>query len=153
MHVWMLGHSIMSDFLRPHGLQPTSLLCPWDFPGKNTRVACHALLQGNLPNPENISCISWTGRWILYPWPPGKPTYSNTRLLTKCLLLKQYDLHSMENYSWLHFSDGFRAWVMRNVRLHVLSRMSPEALVRPLGVHSVCSLSHGLESCLLSIKF
>ena len=108
MHVWMLGHSIMSDFLRPRGLQPTSLLCPWDFPGKNTGVACHALLQGNLPNPENISCISWTGRWILYPWPPGKPTYSNTCLLTKCLLLKQYDLHSMENYSWLHFSDGFR---------------------------------------------
>ena len=24
----------MSDSLRPHGLQPTRLLCPWDFPGK-----------------------------------------------------------------------------------------------------------------------
>ena len=22
------------------------LLCPWDSPGKNTRVGCHALLQG-----------------------------------------------------------------------------------------------------------
>ena len=22
--------------LRPHGLQPTRLLCPWDFPGKNS---------------------------------------------------------------------------------------------------------------------
>ena len=25
--------------------------CPWDSPGKNTGVGCHALLQGNLPNP------------------------------------------------------------------------------------------------------
>ena len=35
---------------RPHGLQPTRLLCPWDFPGhfqeysKNTGVGCHCLL-------------------------------------------------------------------------------------------------------------
>ena len=27
------------------------LLCPWDFPGKNTGVGCHFLLQGFLPNP------------------------------------------------------------------------------------------------------
>ena len=28
--------------LQPHGLQPTSLLCPWDFPGKNPGVGCHS---------------------------------------------------------------------------------------------------------------
>ena len=27
-------------------------LCPWESPGKDTGVGCHALLQGNLPNPE-----------------------------------------------------------------------------------------------------
>ena len=27
------------------------LLCSWDFPGKNTGVGCHFLLQGNLPDP------------------------------------------------------------------------------------------------------
>ena len=32
--------------LRPHGVQPASLLCPWDFPGKNTGVDCHFLFQG-----------------------------------------------------------------------------------------------------------
>ena len=31
--------------VRPHGLQPTRLLCPWDSPGKNTGVGCHFLLQ------------------------------------------------------------------------------------------------------------
>ena len=38
---------VMSDSLRPHGLySPDRLLCPWDSPGKNTEVGCHALLQG-----------------------------------------------------------------------------------------------------------
>ena len=30
---------------RPHGLQPTRLLRPWDFPGKSTGVGCHCLLH------------------------------------------------------------------------------------------------------------
>ena len=38
--------SVMSNSVQPHGLQPTSLLCPWDFSGKNTRVGFHFLLQG-----------------------------------------------------------------------------------------------------------
>ena len=38
--------SIVSDSLRPHGLQPTRLLHPQDFPGKRTGVGCHFLLQG-----------------------------------------------------------------------------------------------------------
>jgi len=35
----------VSDSVRPHGLQPTRLLRPWDSPGKNTGVGCHFLLQ------------------------------------------------------------------------------------------------------------
>ena len=37
--------SVVSDSMRPHGLQPTKLLRPWDSPGKNTGVGCHLLLQ------------------------------------------------------------------------------------------------------------
>ena len=37
--------SAMSDSVRPHRQQPTSLLCPWDTPDKNTGVGCHFLLQ------------------------------------------------------------------------------------------------------------
>ena len=29
-----------------------SPICPWDFPGKNTGVGCHFLLQGIFPNQE-----------------------------------------------------------------------------------------------------
>ena len=42
---WKWSRSVMSDSLRPHGLQPTRLLRPWDFPGKSTGVGCHCLLQ------------------------------------------------------------------------------------------------------------
>ena len=35
----------MSDSVRPHRQQPTSLPHPWDFPGKNIGVGGHFLLQ------------------------------------------------------------------------------------------------------------
>ena len=38
----------MSDSSHPHGLQPTRLLRPWDFPGKSTGVGCHCLLPYNI---------------------------------------------------------------------------------------------------------
>ena len=36
----------MSDSVQPYGLQPAKLLCPWNFPTKNTGVGCRALFQG-----------------------------------------------------------------------------------------------------------
>ena len=44
---WKWSRSVVSDSLRPHGLQPTMLLHPWDFPGKSTGEACHCLLRWN----------------------------------------------------------------------------------------------------------
>ena len=43
------SHSVVSDSLRPHGLSPTRLLCPWDFPGNSTGVDCHFRLQRIFP--------------------------------------------------------------------------------------------------------
>ena len=42
---WKWSRSVVSDSSRLHGLQPTRLLRPWDFPGKSTGVGCHCLLQ------------------------------------------------------------------------------------------------------------
>ena len=42
---WKWSHSVVSDSLRPHGLQLTRLLRPWDFPGKGIGVGCHCLLR------------------------------------------------------------------------------------------------------------
>ena len=38
---WKWSRSVMSDSQRPHGLQPTRLLCPWDSPGRSSGVGCH----------------------------------------------------------------------------------------------------------------
>jgi len=50
--------SVMSDFL-----EPTRLLCPWNFPGKNTGVSCHVLLQRIFPtqgwNLHLLSLLNW----------------------------------------------------------------------------------------------
>ena len=40
---WKWSRSVVSDPQRSHGLQPSRLLHPWDFPGKSTRVGCHCL--------------------------------------------------------------------------------------------------------------
>ena len=50
-----------------HGLQSTRLLCPWNFPGKNTGVGCHFLLQGIFPTQGSNSYLLQC-RHILYHW-------------------------------------------------------------------------------------
>ena len=44
---WVMNTEVAQSCLtlRPHGLQPTRLLGPWDFPGMNTGVGCRFLLQ------------------------------------------------------------------------------------------------------------
>ena len=51
--------------LQPRGLQPTRRLCPWDSPGKNTGVGCHALLQGIFSTQGSNLGLLYS-RWILY---------------------------------------------------------------------------------------
>ena len=77
--------SDMCDSLQPQGLQPTRFFCVWDFPGKNTGVGCHFLLQEIFPNqgsnPQFSSLIHWqVGSLLLVP--PGKPE--------KCKLKQQW---------------------------------------------------------------
>ena len=53
-----------------HGLQPTRLICPLDFLGKDTGVGSHFLLQGIFPtqrsNPGLLHCrqiLYWLSNW------------------------------------------------------------------------------------------
>ena len=60
-----VSRSVVSDSLQPHGLEPARLLSPWDFPGKNTGVGCHFLLQGIFTTQgSNLHLLLC--RWILY---------------------------------------------------------------------------------------
>ena len=56
-----------------HGLQPTRLLCQWDFLGKNIRVGCHFLLQRDLFNPGIKSASSTLPGGFLTTELPGEP--------------------------------------------------------------------------------
>ena len=44
-HRYAAAAKSLSDSVRPHGLQPTRFLRPWDSLGKNTGVGCHFFLQ------------------------------------------------------------------------------------------------------------
>ena len=57
MEVKVLVAQSMLDSLQPHGLYPTSLICPWNSPGKNTEVGRHSLLQGISQGFNLVSCI------------------------------------------------------------------------------------------------
>ena len=78
--------------LRPHGLQPARLPCPWDFPGKNIAVGCHfPSLQhwqaDSLPLNHQGSPYS-----LLVPhknWSRYHPDFSN---VGSCNLLKSIQL-------------------------------------------------------------
>ena len=62
-----------------HGLLD-SVLCPWDFPSKNTELVCHFLLQGIFMTqgikPRLLHCrqilywLRYQGAWILYTESP-----------------------------------------------------------------------------------
>ena len=50
--LYYLSYQVMSNSF--------ATLCPWDFPGKNTRVGCHFLLQGIFPiQGLNLCLLYW----------------------------------------------------------------------------------------------
>ena len=84
--------SVVPDSLRPYGLWPTRLLRPWDFPGKNTGVGCHALLQRIFPtqgsNPKSLmSPALQADSLLLSYWGSPCMRYASTKII-HCLDLK-----------------------------------------------------------------
>ena len=65
---------LVSYSSRPHGLQPTRLLCPWEFPGKSTGVGCIAFSKTGLNDPDNynggithleLDILEYEVKWVL----------------------------------------------------------------------------------------
>ena len=59
--------SVVSNSLRPHGL-----MSPWDSPGKNTIVGCHAILQGIFPTQGSNPRLPRSRQILLPSEPPGR---------------------------------------------------------------------------------
>ena len=66
--VRVLSHVQLSG---THGLQPAGLLCPWNFPGKNTGITI-SFSRGSA-QPRGQTCVSGIGRQIFTAEPPGSP--------------------------------------------------------------------------------
>ena len=82
-HCVCLVASVMSNSMPPYGLSPTRLLCPWDSPGKNSGVACHALLQGIFLTQELNPCpLDWKYGILT----TGTPVCVCAKLLQLCLI-------------------------------------------------------------------
>ena len=67
---WKWSPSVESDPQRPHGLQPTRLLRPRDFPGQEYWSGCHCLLRilpcGCVKKPSVKNSPIWLKGWRVY---------------------------------------------------------------------------------------
>ena len=64
----------MSDSSRPHGLQPTRLFRPWDFPVKSTGVGCHCLLRKGMLQIKLLATPQGQVSWFLLHFLRGSST-------------------------------------------------------------------------------
>ena len=103
---WKGSRSVVSNSSQLHWLQPTRLLCPWDFPGKSTGVGCHCLLLEfrnlvYLKPPNLLSCL-------FFP-------------LVECFYFHQFSIinsfcanYDVFYYDTFHLQSKFRNnWVIR----------------------------------------
>ena len=68
----------MSNSVQPHRLQPTRLLCPWDFPGKDTGGGLPFPSPEDLPNPgikPGSPALQADSYWLSYK---GSPCLTGT---------------------------------------------------------------------------
>ena len=81
-------YSVMSHSLQPHGLQPTILLSPWNFPGKNTGVGCHFLLQGIFlaqgSNPHLLCLLHWQADFLPLSYQGSPKIHWKTKYKLTC---------------------------------------------------------------------
>ena len=101
----------MSDSLRPYGLWPTRLLCPWNSPGRNIGVVAVSFFRGS-SQPGDRTHVSCIGRKVLYHWTarevplliPSSHIIATEVRISTCAFLRGQK-HSVPNRCW--FSRDF----------------------------------------------
>ena len=92
-------------------------LCPWDFPGKNTRLGCHFLLQRIFPTQElNLHLLH--RRQILYHWAMGEASRSLISGILKKFFFKYSEVESRLVVGKDRSRDG--EWVKVGVKAYKL---------------------------------
>ena len=112
--------------LWPHGPWLARLLCQWDFPGKNTGVSCHFLLQRIFPTQEsNLPLLQC--RWILYHWATGEACYTLTRSprRQRKAYFQKNKKRRREIFSWRQQDNSLRD----NISLSILEGVTVTSLL------------------------
>ena len=108
----MHARSVMSNSVGSYGLQLARLLCSCYFPGRNTEVGCHFLLQGIFPtqglNPCLLCLLHWQTDSLLLSH-LGSPVDSFTKwpICTACKNV----LMAIFLYAWLMWWLGQQWWL------------------------------------------
>ena len=138
----------MSDSLRPHRRPPTRLLCPWDSPGKNTRVGCHFLLQ-ELPYDPAIPVLGIHTKETITERDTCTPvfiaalfTIAKTWKQPRCSsayewIRKLWYIYTMEYYSAIK-KNAFESVLMRWMKLEPIIQSE----VSQKEKHQYCILTH-----------
>ena len=67
------------------------LLCPWNFPGRNTGVGCHSLLQGIFPTQGSNPRLGCLLHWQVDSLPLSHFSFQNKCLLSQSSTVKATD--------------------------------------------------------------
>ena len=129
------SRSVVPDSLWPRGLKPASLLCPWNFSGNNTEwVAISTSRRSSWPRDwTQVSCVSWTGRRILYhpatwihlplnilhtrPPLPVVPSASGEREVTRSGKIQASPFIIFQRGTRQVKANNFSSWRIRSVML------------------------------------
>ena len=127
-HACVLGQSVVSDSLWPQGLYLARLLCPWDFPPKNTGVGCHFLFQGIFP----LRLFHWKMDSLLLSL-LGSPSWNHNQPLTvgHSLWYRRAEVGKKMKSSYLvvgrvwRWIWGQRCWCVSELEHEQISSPSP----------------------------
>ena len=93
----LFSQLVVSDSLWPHGLYSPPGSSPWDFPGKNTGVGYHFLLQGIFPTQRSKLCLL---HWQVGSFTAEPPAKLHLWSLKSCKLNGICIVMTQENSHW-----------------------------------------------------
>ena len=124
--MYVLVAQSCSTLCNPMDCSPPGSSVHGDFPGKNTGVGCHTLLQVNLPN-SRIKLRSPALQMDSLPFePPGKPKNTGVDSLS---LLQEIFPTQESNQGFLHCRQILYQLATREVPLMVTCYLSQKALL------------------------
>ena len=133
------------------------LLCPWDFPGKNTGVGCHFLLQGIFPTQGlNLHILHWEVDSLPQGYPEAlqkRYIYANCTKLEKTTELSPL---TTEGCTVKYFDLGFEGHYQGKKRVGgiiiSIRNNNCKGMERPWYIHSSWDMARWMLKSVTRVK-